>query len=104
MAWFLLCWHAIGYRQMLRRHHRFFQSIQVIRDAALVALAFFLAYKCRFSFPQTLPYHTVSSANETLAVGLLLTLIWPMAGWAGGLYVSRRARNAISDVFDVFKT
>jgi Undecaprenyl-phosphate glucose phosphotransferase len=89
---------------MLRRHHRFFQSLQIIRDAAVVGLAFYLAYVCRFSFPAVLPFHMVSSIHETLAVGLMLVMIWPLVGYAGGLYVSRRSRTALSDVFDVFKT
>jgi Undecaprenyl-phosphate glucose phosphotransferase len=89
---------------MLRRHHRFFQSLQIIRDAAVVGLAFYLAYVCRFSFPAVLPFHMASSIHETLAVGLMLVMIWPLVGYAGGLYVSRRSRTALSDVFDVFKT
>lgn len=89
---------------MLRRHHRFFQSIQILRDAALVAWAFYAAYLCRFSFPRILPYHTVSSQHETLAVGLMLVVIWPLVGWLGGLYVSRRSVSAITDVLSVLKT
>jgi Undecaprenyl-phosphate glucose phosphotransferase len=89
---------------MLRRHHRFFQSLQILRDAVLVGVAFFLAYLLRFSFPRALPYVTPSSVHETLAVGVMLVVIWPLVGWVGGLYVSRRARHVFSEVFDVFKT
>lgn len=89
---------------MLRRHHRFFQSVQVIRDAFLVACAFYLAYVCRFSVPRLLPYGSVSSIHETLAVALMLMVVWPAVGWLGGLYTSRRSTNVISEIFDVFKT
>lgn len=89
---------------MLRRYHRFFQSVQVLRDAALVALAFVLAYNLRFAVPHLLPYGQISSMHETVAVALMLVFIWPTVGWAGGLYNSRRGRTLFAEVFDVFKT
>ncbi|MBC7793912.1 MAG: undecaprenyl-phosphate glucose phosphotransferase [Clostridia bacterium] len=88
---------------MLRRHHRFFQSIQVLRDAVLVAFAVYLAHLVRFSFPQTFPFREISPLNETMWVGAALTVGWPVIGWASGLYVSRRTRSAITEVFDCFK-
>jgi hypothetical protein len=72
---------------MLRRHHRFFQSIQVLRDAVLVAVAFFLAHMLRFSFPESFPFSEISPRNETIWVGVALTVGWPIIGWASGLYV-----------------
>lgn len=88
---------------MLRRHHRFFQSIQVIRDAAVVALAFAAAYFLRFSFPGLLPYEGPSPVDETVRVGLVLTVLWPLVGWASGLYRSRRAHSAWAELFDSAK-
>ena len=88
---------------MLRRHHRFFQSLQVIRDAVVVALAFYLAHLARFSFPELMPYESVSPARETLAVGMMLVATWPVVAWASGLYVSRRTRSFWAEVFDVFR-
>jgi Undecaprenyl-phosphate glucose phosphotransferase len=88
---------------MLRRHHRFFQSMQVLRDAGLVAFSFWLAHLVRFSFPELLPFREVSPVNETLWVGAALVLVWPVVAWAGGLYVSRRTRSIASEVFDCFK-
>ena len=78
--------------------------MQVLRDACVVAFAFCCAYVCRFSVPAILPFHSVSSWRETFAVGLMLVVIWPSVGWAGGLYVSRRVRTTISELFDVCKT
>ena len=78
--------------------------MQVCRDALLVACAFHMAYTCRFSLPNFLPYGQVSSTHETLAIGLMLVVVWPAVGWLGGLYTSRRAHNFVSEVFDVVKT
>ncbi|MEK7704429.1 MAG: undecaprenyl-phosphate glucose phosphotransferase [Myxococcota bacterium] len=88
---------------MLRRHHRFFQSLQVLRDVLLVGAAFALAYAARFSFPALMPYRVVSEPREALIVGTFLLVLWPAAGWASGLYVSRRSRSLAAEVYDVFK-
>ncbi len=88
---------------MLKRHHRFFQSMQVMRDLALVAISFALAYLGRFSFPDLLPFHSVSPPREVLWVGIVATLLWPGLGFVGGLYTSRRTRSVAAEVFDVLK-
>lgn len=85
---------------MLKRHHRFFQSLQIFRDLILVAGAFFTAYLIRFSFPDVWPYGEVSPLEQTLQVGVLVTLTWPLVGWASGLYRSHRTRSVFSEVFD----
>lgn len=89
---------------MLKRHHRFFQSVQVIRDSVLVGAAFFVAYLVRFSLPDLLPYESVSPRSETAWVGVMLVVVWPLVGWMGGLYVSRRSRSVAAEVFDVCRT
>lgn len=78
--------------------------MQVLRDAWVVAFAFYCAYVCRFSVPAILPFHSISSVHETFAVGFMLVVIWPSIGWAGGLYVSRRVRTTFAELFDVCKT
>ncbi len=88
---------------MLRRHHRFFQSMQIMRDTLLVALSFAAAYAVRFSFPELLPYESISAPRETAAVSLMLVAVWPLAAWASGLYVSRRAQSVAAEIFDVFR-
>ena len=88
---------------MLKRHHRFFQSLQVIRDALLTGLAFYLAYLVRFSFPEVLPFESISPRQETLWVAMTVVIVWPAVGWLGALYVSRRSRGPAAEVFDVFK-
>ena len=89
---------------MLKKHHRFFQSIQILRDILLVGSSLALAYWVRFSFPAALPFETASNFRETGLVGLMLVVAWPVVGWIGNLYVSRRSRSVLSEVFDVFKT
>ena len=80
---------------MLRRHHRFFQSLQIIRDVLGVGLAFCLALLVRFVWlpGRLLPVGNMSAAEETQAIGLLLALVWPTVGYASGLYGSRRTRS-----------
>jgi Undecaprenyl-phosphate glucose phosphotransferase len=89
---------------MLKRHHRFFQSVQVIRDGTLVGAAFFIAYLVRFSYPDLFPYQSESPRTETVWVGAMLVVVWPVVGWMGGLYVSRRSRSVAAEVFDVCRT
>ncbi|MBI5510091.1 MAG: undecaprenyl-phosphate glucose phosphotransferase [Deltaproteobacteria bacterium] len=89
---------------MLRRHHRFFQSLQVLRDAVLVGVSFYLAYLGRFSFPGLLPFGTVTPRQEAIWVGLMLMMVWPAMGWMAGLYVSRRSRGVAAEFFDVSRT
>jgi Undecaprenyl-phosphate glucose phosphotransferase len=86
---------------MLRRHHRFFQSLQIMRDVALVGLSFGLAFAARFTwFPSRGPV----VRSDTLVVATLLVLVWPALAWFGGLYTSRRARSAAAELFDVART
>jgi Undecaprenyl-phosphate glucose phosphotransferase len=89
---------------MLRRHHRFFQSIQMLRDALWVGLTFWGASWLRFALPELLPYTQVPDPRETAALGLTLIAVWPPTGLALGLYRSRRARTAASEVADVCRT
>jgi Undecaprenyl-phosphate glucose phosphotransferase len=88
---------------MLRRHHRFFQSMQVLRDVAGVAAAFVLAFWVRFSFPAVLPFGAPSEPRETLIIAAILLGIWPALGWVSGLYTSRRSRSISAELFDVVR-
>lgn len=88
---------------MLRRYHRFFQSIQIIRDTILVGAVFWGAYCLRFAWPQQFPYTSVANAHETFVEGLMVSLLWPLSGWLCGLYRSRRSRTEISELVDVLR-
>ena len=90
---------------MLKRHHRFFLSLLILRDAALVSIAFYLAYMCRFYLAGIAPrYHAIASVHESMAVALMLVVLWPLCGAANSLYVSRRSCGALRDIGDVCKT
>ncbi|MBN1961035.1 MAG: undecaprenyl-phosphate glucose phosphotransferase [Deltaproteobacteria bacterium] len=88
---------------MLRRNHRFFQSIQVLRDVILVGVSFYLAFNIRFSFPVHFPYESISDPKETAAIFIMLIAVWPAMGWANGLYISRRSQSIASELFDVVR-
>lgn len=85
---------------MLRRHHRFFQSLQVLRDMGFVALSFVFAFWLRFAFPEWMPYGEVSPLADAYRVGGLLVVLWPIVGYVSGLYISHRTRSAFSELFD----
>jgi Undecaprenyl-phosphate glucose phosphotransferase len=75
----------------------------VVRDATLVALSFVVAYAIRFSFPELLPFESISPRTDTVWVGVAVVVLWPAVGWMSGLYVSRRTRSVAAEVFDVLR-
>jgi Undecaprenyl-phosphate glucose phosphotransferase len=85
---------------MFRRYHRFFLSLQVMRDALFAGLAFTLAYTIRF---HVMPGEHFSLARENVAVAVLAIATWPVVGWLGDLFVSHRTRSLTSEVFKVFQ-
>lgn len=91
---------------MLRRHHRIFQTSQLLRDMLVLALAFFWAYLFRLHvlpgwLPGALSQAAPESAEESSYVALTLVLVWPWMGWASNLYVSRRAKRPWTEAYDV---
>src|SRR5690606_31273193 len=49
------------------------------------------------------PYGTISATQDVWAVGMMVVAIFPLAGWASGLYISRRSQSVASELFDVVK-
>lgn len=91
---------------MLRRHHRIFQTSQLLRDMLVLSLAFYLAYLFRlYVAPAWLPEATRNvapeSPEESGYVALTLVLVWPWVGWACNLYVSRRVKRPWTEAYDV---
>lgn len=86
---------------MLRRHHRFFRSLQLLRDLGLVLTAFAAAFEVRFASRAWAPFSDVPPATQTAALAVLTMALWPLAANARGLYHSRRVRGALSDAYDV---
>lgn len=87
---------------MLRRHHRFFQSLQVLRDSAVALIAFYAAYVLRFS-GKLVGFEHVPSWREAATVGLTAGIVWAVVAWLSNLYVSHRTRPLLAEIADVFK-
>jgi Undecaprenyl-phosphate glucose phosphotransferase len=88
---------------MFKRHHQLFTALRVLLDAAIVAVAFAGAYSIRFGSPKTFPYSELPAPDETLFVGVLAVVLWPLALRSAGLYRPQRQRSAFDEVFAVFK-
>jgi Undecaprenyl-phosphate glucose phosphotransferase len=91
---------------MLRRHHRFFQTSQLLRDTLLVALAFVWAFRLRASVLPAyaalhLPPLAAAAPKDSGFVAFTLMLMWPWMGWLSGLYVSRRTKRPLREAIDV---
>jgi len=87
---------------MFKRHHQLFVALRVIFDMAIVAVAFAGAYSIRFGSPKTFPYAELPAPEETLIVGALACVLWPLVLRSLGLYRPQRQRSALDEIFSVF--
>ena len=87
---------------MFGRFQRFYTSIKVVADLAMIALAFGLAYLLRFHgpFPVFEGIPTFSDSVVTLGMGLV---IFPITFRQARLYATNRARTHWGEVFEIFK-
>ena len=87
---------------MFNRLQRFWTSIKVVTDMAVLALAFVLAYVVRFSgifaAPEGLP-----PWDETLVSLLLVLVIFPVTFHQSRLYLTNRVRTHVGEVFEIFQ-
>src|SRR5258708_12074561 len=88
---------------MFKRHNQLFTALRVALDAVIVAGAFAGAYALRFGPHLTWPYPELPAPRETLVVGALALVLWPLSLRAMGLYRTQRHRTPIDEVFGVFK-
>ena len=88
---------------MFKRHHQVFTAFRVLLDVAMVAAAFAGAYALRFGSPRTFPYSELPPPRETLTVGALAVVLWPLVLRSVGLYRPQRQKSALEEVFGVFK-
>jgi Undecaprenyl-phosphate glucose phosphotransferase len=89
---------------MFKRHHQLFSFLRVVLDTVTVAAAFGGAYAIRFGFPKTLPYPGgLPPLQETLIVGAMACVLWPLSLRAVGLYRPQRQKSALDEIFGVFK-
>ena len=88
---------------MFKRHHQVFTALRVFLDLAMVAAAFAGAYAIRFGSPRTFPYPELPPLRETLTVGAIALVLWPIVLRGAGLYRPQRQKSAGDEVFGVFK-
>jgi len=88
---------------MFKRHHQIFTALRVLLDVLVVAGAFAVAHAVRFGFPGVFPYPEIPPRRETLTVGLLACILWPLCLRSVGLYRAQRQSTALDEVFGVFK-
>ncbi len=85
---------------MFTRFQRFYNSIKLAADVAVLALAFALAYLARFTF---LTAESVPPLSETLETLGLIVVVFPITFRQANLYTTNRNRSHISEVFELFK-
>ncbi|HET7786741.1 MAG TPA: undecaprenyl-phosphate glucose phosphotransferase [Myxococcales bacterium] len=88
---------------MFKRHNQLFTALRVALDMLLVAGSFWGAYALRFGSPKTWPYPELPLPEETVIVGLLALIVWPLSLRAMGLYRPQRQKTPLDEVFGVFK-
>jgi Undecaprenyl-phosphate glucose phosphotransferase len=84
------------------RFQRFWTSIKVVTDAAMLTVAFALAYVTRFHGPWEVPEGIPSSSDTLLSLGMVL-VIFPVTFHQARLYATNRSRTHIGEVFEIFK-
>ncbi|RPH69759.1 MAG: undecaprenyl-phosphate glucose phosphotransferase [Myxococcaceae bacterium] len=85
---------------MFNRLQRFWTSIKVAIDVAMLALAFGLAYLTRFDLLGGWP---LPPPRETLVTLLLVLVLFPVAYRQSRLYATNRVRTHLEEVFELFK-
>ena len=85
---------------MFNRLQRFWTSIKVAIDVAMLTLAFVLAYLTRFDALGGWPRPPV---RETLVTLALVLVLFPVAYRQSRLYATNRVRTHLEEVFELFK-
>jgi hypothetical protein len=85
---------------VFNRLQRFWTSIKVAIDVAVLALAFELAYLTRFDLLGGWP---LPPPRETLVTLLLVLVLFPVAYRQSRLYATNRVRTHLEEVFELFK-
>jgi Undecaprenyl-phosphate glucose phosphotransferase len=88
---------------VFKRHAQFFVFLRVLLDVAIVAVAFDGAWHIRFGSPRTFPYSEIPLLSDTLTVGAMALVLWPLSLRAVGLYKAQRQRTALDEVLAVLE-
>lgn len=79
----------------------FYNSIKLVADVAVLALAFALAYLTRFH--TSLPHESIPPIDETFISLAMVLVIFPFAFRQSNLYTTNRNRSHVGEVFAVFR-
>ena len=85
---------------MFNRLQRFWTSIKIGIDVAVLAVAFALSYWTRFDVLHGAPR---PPTRETLVTLLLVLVLFPVAYRQSRLYATNRIRTHLEEVFELFK-
>lgn len=85
---------------MFTRFQRFYNSIKLLADVAMLAVAFLAAYATRFTF---FSWESIPPTRDTLVTLALVLVIFPIVFRQQQLYTTNRNRSHIGEVFEVFK-
>lgn len=86
---------------MFSRFQRFYTSIKVAADLAVLTASFGLAYFVRFSGPWAPEFPP--PVQETLVTLGMVLAVFPLAFHQARLYATNRVRTHIGEVFEIFK-
>ena len=85
---------------MFNRLQRFWTSIKIAIDVAVLTVAFVLSYYTRFDVLHGAPR---PPTRETLITLLLVLVLFPVAYRQSRLYATNRIRTHLEEVFELFK-
>ena len=88
---------------MFKRYHQLFVFLRVLLDVGIVAVAFDGAWHLRFGSPKTFPFTELPRLEDTLLVGAMALVLWPLALRGASLYKPQRQRSAFDEIASVFK-
>ena len=86
---------------MFRRFQRFYNSIKLLADIAMLAVAFGLAYWTRFH--AGFPHESIPPIDDTWVSLAMVLVIFPLTFRQSNLYTTNRSRTHMGEVFEVFK-
>lgn len=85
---------------MFTKFQRFYNSIKLLADLAMLSVAFFAAYGTRFAL---LPAESTPPLADTLLTLGMVWVIFPIVFRQASLYTTNRNRTHIAEVFEIFK-
>jgi Undecaprenyl-phosphate glucose phosphotransferase len=87
---------------MFSRFQRFYTSLKVLTDVAVLTIAFGLAYLTRFYGPWA-PEFPPSFTDSLVTLGMVL-VVFPFVFDQARLYATNRIRSHIGEIFELFRS